>query len=102
MLLYIIRHGDPDYANDCLTPLGKRQAEAVGRRLALRGIDCVYSSPLGRAKETAQPLCEMLKLECKIEEFVSEHLAYRDLSVDMGNGDSTWAFRRFPAHERIY
>ena len=32
MKLYIIRHGNPDYANDCLTPLGKRQAEALSRR----------------------------------------------------------------------
>ena len=64
MLLYLIRHGDPDYANDSLTPLGRRQAEAVSRRLALSGIDRVFSSSMGRALETAQPTCELLKKEC--------------------------------------
>ena len=99
MLLYIIRHGDPNYEKDCLTPLGKRQAEAVGRRLAIHGMDRIFSSPLGRAKETAQPLCEMLRLECNTEEFVSEHLAYSQLSVDMGNGHRNWVFRSLPDHE---
>ena len=35
MLLYIIRHGDPDYATDSLTERGKLQAEAVGKRMSL-------------------------------------------------------------------
>ena len=34
MLLYVIRHGDPTYSPDALTPLGHRQAEAVEKRLA--------------------------------------------------------------------
>ena len=42
MLLYYIRHGDPIYNPDQLTPLGKRQAEAIGKRLAIHGIDKIY------------------------------------------------------------
>lgn len=99
MLLYIVRHGDPDYKNDCLTALGKRQAEAVGRRLALHGLDRVFSSPMGRARETAAPVCEMLKLDCPIEEWVSEDRAYREMSVDNGRGGSNWIFRVKPPHE---
>ena len=72
MLLYIIRHGDPDYATDTLTELGKLQAEAVGKRLAAAGIDRVFSSPLGRARETAAPLCQKLGLDCQIEEWTRE------------------------------
>ena len=34
MLLYIIRHGEPDYATDSLTERGILQAEAVGKRIA--------------------------------------------------------------------
>ena len=34
MLLYIIRHGDPNYKLDCLTERGKLQAQAVGKRIA--------------------------------------------------------------------
>lgn len=37
MLFYYIRHGDPIYDPDSLTPLGKRQAEALGKRLATHG-----------------------------------------------------------------
>ena len=33
MLLFFVRHGDPDYANDSLTPLGREQAEAVVVRM---------------------------------------------------------------------
>lgn len=31
MLLYILRHGDPDYSTDSLTPKGVLQAEAAGK-----------------------------------------------------------------------
>ena len=61
MLLYYIRHSDPIYDPDGLTPLGERQSEAVARRLAQHGIDKIYSSDSNRAKETARPLAEMLK-----------------------------------------
>lgn len=48
MLLYIIRHGDPDYATDSLTERGVLQAEAVGKRMADAGITRIFSSPMGR------------------------------------------------------
>lgn len=35
MLFFYIRHGDPIYNPDSLTPLGRRQAEALGKRLAV-------------------------------------------------------------------
>ena len=44
MLLFYIRHGDPVYDPDSLTPLGLKQAEAVAKRLALFGIDEIYAS----------------------------------------------------------
>ncbi len=72
MLFYLIRHGDPIYNPDSLTPLGKRQAEAVGRRLAVNGMDEIYSSPMIRAQETAKPLAELLNKEVKIEDWTYE------------------------------
>ena len=72
MLLYIIRHGDPTYVTDTLTERGKLQAEAVGKRLASAGIDRVFSSPMGRARETATPTCRLLGLDCTIEEWAHE------------------------------
>lgn len=72
MLLYIIRHGEPDYGTDSLTELGKLQAEAVAKRLQKSGINAVYTSPFGRAIQTAEPTCRLLGLDYKTEEWIHE------------------------------
>lgn len=72
MLLYIVRHGDPIYETDSLTDRGKFQAEAVGKRMFDAKIDKIFSSPMGRAKETAEPACRLLGLEKNIEEWTHE------------------------------
>ena len=36
------------------------------------GIHQIYSSPMGRARETAAPACRMLNLPCHIEEWARE------------------------------
>ena len=60
MILYYVRHGDPIYEPDMLTEQGHLQAEALAKRLSLYGVDEIYSSSSVRAKETAQPTCELL------------------------------------------
>lgn len=72
MLLYIVRHGDPDYSTDSLVPRGVLQAESVGKRLYEAGIDRVFSSPMGRARQTAEPLCRLLGQEYTVEEWTRE------------------------------
>lgn len=72
MLLYIIRHGDPDYETDTLTGRGRRQAEAVGKRLLDAKIDRIFSSPMGRARETAEPAARLLNLPIEIEDWSHE------------------------------
>ena len=52
MLLYYIRHGEPTYDPDCLTPNGERQAEAIARRLARFGVDKIYASSSIRARSS--------------------------------------------------
>ena len=91
MLLYIIRHGHPTYNPDELTPLGKRQAEAVAHRMAEARIDEVYSSPLNRARQTAQPTYETLCLPCRIEDWTSEAHAAHDFGVTR-DGQWHWCF----------
>ena len=44
MLFFYIRHGDPIYQPDSLTPLGEYQAEAVKSRLGQFGLDKIYAS----------------------------------------------------------
>ncbi len=96
MLLYYIRHGDPIYDPDSLTPLGERQAEAVGKRLAVYGLDAIYTSPSNRARLTAKPACEMLKLEPTVIPFVDEGLAWQGYSVPTDAGTQTWGFYHTP------
>ena len=92
MLLYIIRHGDPIYDPDSLTPKGHLQAAALAKRLAVHGLDKIFASPLVRAQQTAKPTCELLGLDCQIEEWTSENAAWQDLSVTNEQGRRTWAF----------
>ena len=72
MLLYLVRHGDPDYVTDTLTERGWLQAEAVGKRIAFSKINKIYSSPMGRAKQTAEPACRLLDLTASIEDWAHE------------------------------
>jgi len=72
MLLYIVRHGDPIYETDSLTERGKLQAQAVGKRMLDAKIDRIFSSPMGRAKQTAEPACKLLGLEKQIEDWTHE------------------------------
>lgn len=53
MRLLIIRHGDPDYANDSLTEKGWKEAEMLAEKMAKEDVKAFYVSPLGRAKDTA-------------------------------------------------
>jgi probable phosphoglycerate mutase len=72
MLLYIVCHGDPIYETDSLTERGKLQAEAVGKRIADSKIDRIFSSPMGRAKMTAEPACRLLGLDYTVEDWTHE------------------------------
>ncbi len=53
MRILLVRHGDPDYATDSLTTAGRSEAQALARRLAKQGVDRLFCSTLGRARETA-------------------------------------------------
>lgn len=92
MIFFYIRHGDPIYNPDSLTPLGKRQAEAVAKRLALYGIDKIYSSTSNRAIQTAQPTCELLKKEMELLDFCNESHAWKEFTVER-DGIRKWLFQ---------
>ena len=72
MNIYIVRHGFPDYALDCLTDLGHEQAEAAADALEAVGIDEIYSSPMGRARETAKHLADRIGKPITIEPWAHE------------------------------
>jgi probable phosphoglycerate mutase len=72
MRLYIIRHADPDYANGTITLNGHREANALADHLTNIGIDEIYSSPMGRARHTAQYSANQLGIPIQIEEWAAE------------------------------
>jgi len=75
--LLIIRHGETEWnreerfrgrADLGLTPKGRAQAEALARRLSSWDIAAVYSSPLRRARQTADIIARSKGLEARILE----------------------------------
>lgn len=72
MRIVFVRHGEPDYEHDCLTPRGRLQAAAAAERLREEGIEEIWSSPLGRAAETAAAASEALGLPVKTLDFMRE------------------------------
>ncbi len=72
MRIVFVRHGEPDYVHDCLTDVGKVQADAAALRLQDEGIEEIWSSPLGRAYETAQAASKVLGLPVKTLDFMPE------------------------------
>ena len=72
MRIVFVRHGEPDYTHDCLTEQGKLQALAAAERLREEGIEEIFSSPLGRAAETAAATAELLKLPVKTLDYMRE------------------------------
>ena len=72
MRIIFVRHGEPDYAHDCLTETGRRQAAAVAERLAVEGIDGIWTSPMGRAAETAEFTARRLGLPVRTLDFMHE------------------------------
>ena len=92
MLFFYVRHGDPIYSPNQLTPLGQRQAEAIGKRLAVHGVDKIFASTSNRAMQTAQPTCEILKKELTVIDFCNEDRAWADFAPLLPDGRKTWAF----------
>ena len=63
MEILLIRHGDPDYAHDSLTPRGVVEAQHLAEALKDVHIDEIYVSPLGRAQATCAFTAQGKQLE---------------------------------------
>ncbi len=87
MELILIRHGLPERqelmsgrADPPLSDIGHRQASLVANWLAPVNIDAVYSSPMVRARQTADPYVELTRhtavIRDGLEEFGREASSY--------------------------
>ena len=61
MHLIFIRHADPDYSVDSITPKGWREVALLGERLSHIKVSAMYVSPMGRAQDTAAACLEKLQ-----------------------------------------
>ena len=88
MKLIIIRHGDPDYSIDSLTPTGWKEAELLSHRMKKLDVKAFYCSPLGRARDTSKPTLAAMNREAEILPWLREfppHVAKPD-----GHGKVAW------------
>lgn len=83
MKLMFVRHAEPWYAIDSLTEKGHREAALLAERLAKLDVKAFYSSPLGRARETARYTLEKVGREAEVLPWLAE---YRGRSIDPENG----------------
>ena len=76
-----IRHGAHDYLGRAiagsrpgvhLNELGRKQAEHLAGKLSLLQIDAIYSGPLERVRETAEPLCRARNLPLQVADEFTE------------------------------
>jgi probable phosphoglycerate mutase len=74
-IILLIRHGENNFVGKRLAGRltgvhlnenGKKQAEAVAHALCEAPLKAIYSSPLERAVQTAEPLAAMLNLQIQI------------------------------------
>ena len=95
--LYVVRHADAvpesdesftiydDYEAHPLSARGRAQAEAAGERFAELEIAAVYASHIRRARETAEAIAAVARVDVREE---------RDLrEIEIGPTDSTMALR---------
>jgi len=75
--IHFVRHGQAAagfgaHRDPGLNELGRSQAEAVAAYLVILGPIPIYSSPLARAYQTAQPLADLWQVDISIESRVAE------------------------------
>ncbi len=75
--ILLIRHGETEWnrrevfrgrADVPLSARGREQARLLGEALRGSGVQAVYTSPLSRARQTADPLADALGIEVRTDE----------------------------------
>jgi phosphohistidine phosphatase SixA len=101
MRLFLVRHaeaapGEPDELRP-LTPAGRAVARDLGERLASEHLDAVVSSPLLRARETAEQIARAAGLTPEADERLAPGATAEDLkAVIEGRGDTVVAVGHQP------
>lgn len=73
--LILVRHGETNHpltnqyigiTNEALGERGKKQALSLARTFVREKLDAIYTSPLDRAKDTAEPIANSLRMDMEI------------------------------------
>jgi broad specificity phosphatase PhoE len=81
MNLYLVRHGQTAFSRENrfsgssdppLTAVGEAMAQAFAHAYASVTWDAVYTSPMLRARQTADPLCRLTGVEARVEDGLKE------------------------------
>ena len=92
MRILIVRHGDPDYANDTVTEKGKREVELLADRLEKEKIDYFYVSTMGRAKATCQATLNRVNKKAVEFDWLREFQHQVENPFMPGHTMGTWDF----------
>ena len=89
--IWLVRHADcyedmSDGADPPLSPLGRKQAEALAKRVRALKPAAVYSSPYLRALETARAITDDVKVDARLIE----------MEMELGDGGEL-EFKELPA-----
>ena len=87
--ILLIRHAEPDYSVDSLTPKGRTEAELLSRRLVHYDIKDYYVSPLGRARDTAAFTLEKLGRTAEVLPWLAEFRG-RCINPETGRKGLPW------------
>ena len=87
MRILLIRHAEPDYTVDSLTPKGWTEAELLSQRLVKVPVRDFYVSPLGRAKDTASLTLNKLGRTAETLPWLQE---FRGTVPDPETGEKRW------------
>jgi broad specificity phosphatase PhoE len=101
MRIFLIRHADPDYPNNTITPAGHLEAKALAIRMQRTGLDRIYSSPLGRAQDTARYTADALGMEPTIIPWTAE-LAWARVEQEGYGKSVVWDIHGHTIHLQEY
>jgi 2,3-bisphosphoglycerate-dependent phosphoglycerate mutase/probable phosphoglycerate mutase len=97
-MVYLVQHGDKERlpGDPGLTALGRQQAARAGRRLSDLGIGALWSSPMRRARETADCIAAVTGLAVQPDARLRERLNW-DGGMPFDDFLTLWAST---AHDR--
>lgn len=99
MKIYFIRHGEKENEHDektYLTEKGKEQSRKLGEFIKEHKINEFYCSDLNRAKQTAEIVSKIIKIDPKVDSALNE------FELDMiKKNKSSWTKKQKESHSKL-